>query len=117
MKFKENDIVVIKAYLPFNYEIGKIIKFSKENRMYVMIWFLDNLNPTAFWKWCYIKEEDIESADKHIDVEIYNNYFLDTPILYKKDFIEIYNDDFYLAKKVYDCELSIEDYFKIINNR
>lgn len=114
MKFKENDIVIIKAYLPFNYETGKIFSYSKEKQMYKVIWFLDNLNPHSFWKWCYIKEEDIEFANKVIDIRPYKNSFKETPKLYPKDYVEFYNNDFYLAKKVYEGILSKEDYFKIL---
>ena len=70
--------------------------------MYKVIWFLDNLNPHSFWKWCYIKEEDIEFANKVIDIRPYKNSFKETPKLYPKDYVEFYNNDFYLAKKVYE---------------
>ena len=83
--------------------------------MYKVIWFLDNLNPHSFWKWCYIKEEDIEFANKVIDIRPYKNSFKETPKLYPKDYVEFYNNDFYLAKKVYEGILSKEDYFKILD--
>lgn len=84
--------------------------------MYKVIWFLDNLNPHSFQKWCYIKEEDIEFANKVIDIRPCENSFKETPKLYPKDYIECYNNDFYLAKKVYEGISSKEDYFKILKN-
>ncbi len=109
-KFKYGDIIYIKCYLPFDYELGKIISYNDSLNMYVMIHFLDNLNPESFWRWCYVRENDIDLASKITDVESYKKDFNFDVKLDSSNFLELYTDEYELAKKVYEGKLSKADY-------
>jgi len=115
-KFKTNDIVYIKYYLPFDYELGMIIEFDNAKNMYKMIHFLDNCDPKSFWKWCYVKEEDIEFARKIIDVNLYQNIFDKNVKLTKNNYLELYTEEYELAKQVYENKITKDDYYTKIQS-
>lgn len=47
MKFKKGDFVLIRAWLPFDYELGKIIKFDEEKNMYQMFYYDEIDDPAS----------------------------------------------------------------------
>lgn len=111
-KFKYGDIVYIKCYLQFDYELGKIICYNNEREMYVMIHFLDNLDPESFWRWCYVREDDIDFANKIMDIEPYENCFKSDVKLNLSNFLELYTEEYELAKKAYEGKISDDEYYK-----
>ena len=109
-KFKKGDIVYIICYINLEYELGKIVEFDETKNMYKMIHFLDNLHPEGFWRWCYVKEEDIDFA-KNIGIDDYENYFKKEPMLTKSNFSELYTKEYELAQEFSKGKITRQDYF------
>ena len=109
-KFKKGDIVYIICYINLEYELGKIVEFDETKNMYTMIHFLDNLDPEGFWRWCYVKEEDIDFA-KNIGLDYYKNYFKKEPMLTKSNFSELYTKEYELAQEFSKGKITRQDYF------
>lgn len=61
-KFKKGDFVYSKVWYIFDYEIGKIVRFDNERDMYVVIMYLETIDPESFWKWSYIKKRTLNLA-------------------------------------------------------
>lgn len=110
-KFNSGDIVYVKCFLPFEYELGKIVRYDIKLNMYVMIRFLDNLDPESFWSWCYVKEEDIEFASKILDIEYYEKCFNFDVRLNSTNFLELYTYEFELAKEVCEGRLTTTEWY------
>ena len=109
-KFKKGDVVYIICYINLEYELGKIVEFDETKNMYKMIYFLDNLDPEGFWRWCYVKEEDIDFA-KNIGLDYYKNYFKKEPMLTKSNFSELYTKEYELAQEFSKGKITKQDYF------
>ena len=109
-KFKKGDIVYIICYINLEYELGQIVEFDETKNMYKMIHFLDNLDPEGFWRWCYVKEEDIDFA-KNIGLDYYKNYFKKEPMLTKSNFSELYTKEYELAQEFSKGKITRQDYF------
>ncbi len=113
-KFKKGDLIYIKVHSPYTEEFGKIVEWNEEKQMYVLIHFLDNVDPEEFWRWCYVKEEDIDlmsNIDDELE-EAYKRFFKDPVELYEEDFDELYTEEYYLQEKYCKGLISIEEYFK-----
>lgn len=108
-KFKKGDVVYIICYINLEYELGKIVEFDETKNMYKMIHFLDNQDPESFWRWCYVKEEDIDFARK-IGLDHYKKYFNKEPMLTKFNYCELYTKEFELAKKFHDGKITRQEY-------
>ena len=109
-KFKKGDVVYIICYINLEYELGKIVEFDETKNMYKMIHFLDNLDPEGFWRWCYVKEEDIDFA-KNIGLDYYKNYFKKEPMLTKSNFSELYTKEYELAQEFSEGKITRQDFF------
>ncbi|MPN05304.1 hypothetical protein SDC9_152554 [bioreactor metagenome] len=118
LKYKFGDIVYIKAYLAFDYELGQIVGFNNDKNVYTMIHFLDNGDPRSFYKWCFIKEEDIELFSKVTSIDnVYDKHgpFFDKDIELKdSEYQNIYTDEYFLAEKVTNGIISEKEYFEKI---
>lgn len=120
-KFKFGDNVYVKAWNALGPDFGQVFKYDEEKQMYVVIRF-DAYNPEdPSWCWSYAKEEDIEFLEK---IEGKDNFYdrrkpifsLDTNI-YPAKYGELYTEDYYLAKRVTDGEITKEEFFKRSNER
>lgn len=83
-KFRFGDIVYVKVWLPIDYDLGQIVRWQNDKQMYVMIVFGDNIDPRSHWSWCYVKEEDIDFANKLFDLSGYKNLFDSNVRLYPR---------------------------------
>lgn len=112
-KFKFGDIFYIKAFIKWDYELGQIMRFDEEKGMYVVIRFLDNLDPHRFWCWCYIKEDEIEFASTIFDDDSYHNdLFPEDTNLTEKEYLELYDEDYDLYLKLMKHEITDEEFSK-----
>lgn len=119
-KFKFGDNVYVKAWDIFGPDFAQIFKYDESKQMYVVIRF-DACDPKSSWCWSYAKEEDIEFLEK---IEGKDNFYdrrkpifsLDTNI-YPAKYGELYTEDYYLAKRVTDGEITKEEFFKRSNER
>lgn len=112
-KFKFGDNVYIKAYLKIDCVYGQVFKYDENKQMYVLILF-DAYSPTSSWWWSYAKEDDIELLEK---IDGKDNYydrhkplFSEDTCIYPAKYGELYTDDYYLAKRVTDGEITREEY-------
>jgi len=110
-KFKYGDIVYVKCYLWIDYLLGKIIRFDDKINMYVMIEFLETSDPESFWAWCYVKEDDIDFANKIINTTGYEKCFNFDVRLYPRKFDELYTEEYRWAKMVSEGKLSRQEYY------
>lgn len=116
-KFKKGDFVYSKVWYIFDYEIGKIVRFDNERDMYVVIMYLETIDPESFWRWSYIKEEDLEFGSLIFESEtcdFYRNCFTKDVELNDNNYVEFYNKYYFLAKKVYNGLITKEEYYKEI---
>ncbi len=70
--------------------------------MYVVIRYLETIDPESFWGWSYIKEEDLDYGDLIFDSEtsdFYRNCFAKDIELNDNNYVEFYNKCYFLAKK------------------
>lgn len=114
-KFVFGDYVALKVFQDLGGEYGQIIKFDSDKQMYLMIYFVDQLTPREAWHWSYVKEDDIEKT------EVYNLFkneplFSFDVILDDYNYFEIYNEDYFLAKKYYDKEINRDEYWRLVRN-
>lgn len=112
-KFKFGDNVYVKAYLKIDCVYGQVFKYDDNKQMYVLILF-DAYSPTSSWWWSYAKEDDIELLEK---IDGKDNYydrhkplFSEDTCIYPAKYGELYTDDYYLAKRVTDGEITREEY-------
>ena len=114
-KFKFGDNVYIKAFIKFGPAFAQIFKYDEEKQMYIIIQY-DALCPTSSWWWSYAKEEDIELLGKVEGKD--NPYDRKKPIfpadtrLDSDNYGELYTEEYYLAKKATDGEITFEEYRK-----
>lgn len=111
-QFKKGDIVYIIAYIDIDYEFGKIVRFDEEKNMYVMIRFLDVLTPESCWCWCYVREEDIDYAEKVLEgANDYKKYFAKDVKLWPRDYLELYTEEYGYAKLVREGKIELQEYY------
>lgn len=111
-KFKKGDIVYVIAYIDIDYSLGKIVRFDEEKNMYVMIQFLDILDPESFWCWSYVKEEDIDYAEKVLKgADSYKKYFAKDMKLWPRDYLELYTEEYGYAKLFHEGKIERQEYY------
>ena len=115
-KFKFGDNVYVKAWNALGPDFGQVFKYDEEKQMYVVIRF-DAYNPEdPSWCWSYAKEEDIEFLEKIEGKD--NSYDRRKPIfsldtnIYPAKYGELYTDEYYLAKKLADGNITREEYHR-----
>lgn len=80
--------------------------------MYVMIEFIDNLIPESRWCWCYVREEDIDFAEKVAKGadEEYKNDFAKDMKLRPRDYLELYTEEYGNARLVHEGKMDRQEY-------
>lgn len=114
-KFKKGDFVLIRAWLPFDYELGKIIKFDEEKNMYQMFYYDEIDDPASLVFWTYMKEDDLVLAEEVLR-RPYSDMFINEDIEFSEEtYANCYNAYYFLAKKVYDGEISKAEYYDAVD--
>lgn len=115
MKFAFGDYIALKIYENFGGEYGQILRFDESKQMYIVILFLDKLGPLDFYRWSYVKEEDMVKTD------IYDSYSKQP--LFNRDvdlnacgYHETYNSTYFIVKRFHDGEITLEECYKLIDS-
>lgn len=115
-RFKFGDIIYLKAFINWDYELGQIMRYDEEKGMYVVIRYLDNLDPFKFWRWCYIKEDEMDFASKVLgdisDTSYCKQLFPENIKLTSKDYLELYDEEYDLYVKLMRDEITTEEFYR-----
>ena len=118
-KYKFGDIVYVKAFNNIGPEIGQILRYEESKGMYILITFVEVLDPKIAWTWCYIKEEDIDLLS---NIEIDNGYDKHSPY-YPSDLellpskqSDMYTLIYDLCMKVQTGEIDRSDYYNHLHS-